>query len=548
MSTKNKTKKKNGGLNTSQSLADYFLHGAVMVFVAFLLCLYPLLYHDKYFDMGASKWAIFKWACLVGFSIITVLWAWWAFAYRDRVKPMEELKHLSGTDIAVLAFLLISLLSFMLAEDKVMALWGYDGWFMGIMSQLFFVLLYIYTSRFWRRSYATLFLMVLAAAWCYQIGILQRFGFNPMGMYDGVGEEDIEKFLSTLGQTSWYSSYAILIVPFGMYAYWKAEKKAMRIASGFFVALSFGMLCTTNSDSAYVAMVLICMVFFRYSLEENERMARFLEMITIGLFSLRVIGWMHRLFPERQRTYITGEEAISKFVTDSPVMLILLILMLLITGAVRVYLMKTENKKERFEIKSIAKPVWTVTVVAAILVIWAVILCVILVSGHKLPEGSALYNVNFFNFDLAWGNHRGFNWRAAVEALSRANLKDMLVGVGPDCFAMAMDKYYMQEVAEYWHGLQLACAHNEWLNMLVTEGILGVAAYIAVFVTAMIGASKRAVEDKRYIPYMCAILAYMGHNMFCYQQCICTPVVFIFIGIAGRYLRDYRLRGGEGNV
>ena len=84
---------------------------------------------------------------------------------------------------------------------------------------------------------------------------------------------------------------------------------------------------------------------------------------------------------------------------------------------------------------------------------------------------------------------------------------------------------------QFWAGEIVVCCHNEWLNMLVTEGILGLAAYVAVFVTALIGASKRAVEDKRYVPYMCAILAYMGHNLFCYQQCICTPVVFIAIAM-----------------
>ena len=156
-----------------------------------------------------------------------------------------------------------------------MALWGYDGWFMGVMSQLFFVLAYIYVSRFWGYSKSTIICMVGAATICYQIGILQRFGFNPMGLYDGVGEADIEKFLSTLGQTSWYSSYAILIVPFGMYFYWTAQKTWVRVLSGIFVAMGFGMLCTTNSDSAYVAMVLILMVFFKYALEDNEKMKRF---------------------------------------------------------------------------------------------------------------------------------------------------------------------------------------------------------------------------------------------------------------------------------
>ena len=85
----------------------------------------------------------------------------------------------------------------------------------------------------------------------------------------------------------------------------------------------------------------------------------------------------------------------------------------------------------------------------------------------------------------------------------------------------------LEEVYEYWHGQALACAHNEWFNMLVTQGILGVIAYIGIFVTALIRGAKTAKYNPVVIPLMALVVAYMSHNFFCYQQCICTPVVFI---------------------
>lgn len=533
-------------MTTAQSLSDYFVKGVMLVYVFFMLVLYPLLYHDKYFDMGGAKYAIFKWSSIVGLSVMTVMWLIWLISFKDKLKPEKELKSLSPTDFCAIGFLLISTLSYLLASDKAMALWGYEGWFMGVASQLFFVLAYFYVSRFWGYSKATIVCMIGAAAICYQIGILQRFGFNPLGLYDGVGEADIEKFLSTLGQTSWYSSYAILIVPFGMYFYWNTEKTNIRVLSGLFTALGFGMLCTTNSDSAYVAMVLILMVFFRYSLESNDKMKRFLEICIIGVFSMRVIGWMYALFPERQRTYITGDEKISKFVTSSTPMLILLIALMAAYALFWVISNKPKDReKSAFDISKYKTLIWRIAVVAAVLVIAGVAACVVLVTAGKMPEAlSALNNVSFFNFDVSWGNHRGFNWRAAWVAFSRANFKDLLIGVGPDCFASAMDKYYAAEVAEYWNGLQLACAHNEWLNMLVTEGILGLAAYVGIFVTSIARASKYVKDEPVLIALMAGALAYMGHNVFCYQQCICTPVVFIFMGISEVIIRSKK-RGAE---
>ena len=539
-------KKKTDSMTTAQNLSDYFVKGIMLVYVFFMLVLYPLLYHDKYFDMGQSKYTIFKWVSIVGLSLMTVMWLIWMLSFKDKLKPQEELKNFSVTDYFAAGFLLISILSYLFAADRQMALWGYNGWFMGVASQLFFVLAYFYVSRFWSYSKATIVCMVGAAAICYIIGILQRFGFNPLGMYDGVGEADIEKFLSTLGQTSWYSSYAIMIVPFGMYFYWSTENNKVRVACGIFTALGFLMLCTTNSDSAYVAMALLLMVFFRYSLESNDKLKRFLEMSIIGIFAMRLAGWVYALFPERQRTYTTGDEKISKFVTSSTAMLVLLILLMVIYALFWVITNKPKDKeKTAFDISRYKTWIWRITVVAAILVIWGVAMCVILVTTGKMPAAlSALNDVSFFNFDLAWGNHRGFNWRAAWVAFTRANFKDLCIGVGPDCFAAAMDKYYYAEVDSYWGGLQLACAHNEWLNMLVTEGILGLVAYVGIFISSVWRASKYVKDEPVLMALMAAILAYMGHNIFCYQQCICTPVVFIFMAMVEMIIRGKK-RGAE---
>ncbi|MBR3308015.1 MAG: O-antigen ligase family protein [Lachnospiraceae bacterium] len=535
----NKTKE----LSTAQALSDYFATGVMSVYVFFMLAVYPLLYHDKYFDMGAAKYQIFKWGSLIGLTVMTIMWFVWLWAFREKISPTKEVKSFSVTDWFVCAFMLVTLISYLLGYNREMGLWGYTGWNMGLMSQLFFVVSYFYVSRFWKRNRGTLICTVLAAVICYQIGILQRFGFNPLGMYDGVSDADIEKFLSTLGQTSWYSSYAVLIVPLGMYLYWTDDRKWMRIASILFTALGFGMICTTNSDSAYVAIVLIMMVFFRYSLESNEKLKRFFEMTITGLLAFRIVGWMQALFPERGRTYITGDEKISKFVTGSPWMLVLTIALLVLYAL----LVVLDNKKkadkngEGFDISKYKKLIWRLTVIAAVLVIWAVAMLVILVTQHKLPEALAsLYDVSFFNFDLSWGNHRGFNWRASAIAFSHANFKDLLVGVGPDCFAEAMDRYYAAEVAQYWGGLQLACAHNEWLNMLVTEGFLGLAAYLGIFISSLWRAAKHVKEEPVLAALMAGIVAYMGHNVFCYQQCICTPVVFIYMGITELIIRSRR--------
>lgn len=527
---KNKSKE-SAGMQTT----DYILSVMCSMYVFCMLCIYPLYYENKYFNMGDAKYHFFKYVSV--FFLVAMLFTVvaWLAARRKEMNFAIIARTFSYPDWFAVGFFVFSYFSFVLSEYKETAFYGYDGWYMGMMSQFSFVIIYFLVSRFWRWSPTTLLFALGTAAITYQLGIWQRFLIDPLGMYIDLGPEYIEKFVSTLGQTTWFSSYAVLIFPIGMFYYCYDEKKWARIFAGIFLALGYGMLVTTNSDSAYVAFILILMAFFWFALESNQTFGRFLEAVLIGLASFRVIGICRLLFPEKQITLITGDEAITAFVTGSGLMLFLLVAVAVLYGVYR-YVCKV-NKEF-----SVRKFVFlrSVMVWAAVLAVWLVLLLIILVSKEDAAPTGILQKVSeisFFRFDDQWGNHRGFNWRMAIEAFKNASLKDVLVGAGPDCFACSMDKYCFEEVYTYWQGLQLACAHNEWLNMLVTQGVLGVASYIGIFVTVIIRMGKIGKTEPAVIPFLAATLAYMGHNFFCYQQCICTPIVFIMMGIGEMIVR-----------
>lgn len=527
---KNKSKE-SAGMQTT----DYILSVMCSMYVFCMLCIYPLYYENKYFNMGDAKYHFFKYVSV--FFLVAMLFTVvaWLAARRKEMNFAIIARTFSYPDWFAVGFFVFSYFSFVLSEYKETAFYGYDGWYMGMMSQFAFVIIYFLVSRFWRWSPTTLLFALGTAAITYQLGIWQRFLIDPLGMYIDLGPEYIEKFVSTLGQTTWFSSYAVLIFPIGMFYYCYDEKKWARIFAGIFLALGYGMLATTNSDSAYVAFILILMAFFWFALESNQTFGRFLEAVLIGLASFRVIGICRLLFPEKQITLITGDEAITAFVTGSGLMLFLLVAVAVLYGVYR-YVCKV-NKE--FSVRKFAF-LRSVMVWAAVLAVWLVLLLIILVSKEDAAPTGILQKVSeisFFRFDDQWGNHRGFNWRMAIEAFKNASLKDVLVGAGPDCFACSMDKYCFEEVYTYWQGLQLACAHNEWLNMLVTQGVLGVASYIGIFVTMIIRMGKIGKTEPAVIPFLAATLAYMGHNFFCYQQCICTPIVFIMMGIGEMIVR-----------
>ena len=100
----------------------------------------------------------------------------------------------------VLAYLLLagaSVVSGGFYED---ALWGAFGWNMGFLTQVSFVLLYLYLSRFGKYYRVMLWALCLAATVVFGIGILHRLMIDPVGFYDGLTNDQKAQFLSTLGQ------------------------------------------------------------------------------------------------------------------------------------------------------------------------------------------------------------------------------------------------------------------------------------------------------------------------------------------------------------
>lgn len=127
----------------------------------------------------------------------------------------------------------------------------------------------------------------------------------------------------------------------------------------------------------------------------------------------------------------------------------------------------------------------------------------------------------YYTFDRDWGNGRGLIWYRTFQMYKDLPLINKLLGIGIGTFYQRISPYT---------DLVLANAHNEWLTAFVEMGIFGACAYLAVFITAMVTVIKRQSRHEAYL-IIATILAYMVHGLFCYQQCISTPMMVVLIGI-----------------
>lgn len=492
------------------------------VYLLGMFIVYPLFYQRRYFNMGEAKYSFYKSFTFIVLAIMAVGTLSYFIAGARTIEWKSLYKKLSLLDWFAVIYLVISFLSAILSDYGELAFQGYSGWYMGFFMQLSFVLLYFFLSRWWKWDSTIIGAACFVAVIVYFLGILHRFSLDPLDLYSGMADGQQVLFLSTLGQATWYSSYIAVTFPLGVFFFWHCKKLSYRIFGLIFTVMGFGTIVTQNSDSAFMALGITLFVFFWFSMSSNEKFQRFLEILLLMFVSFRIIGFLQLLFPSK----VVELEALSFFLSKSWLMWIPLFITLLIYLC---FLKARKNKK--FDIVKYQN-VRKFILIGILAAIPLVILCIAGVTLGILPE--QLKSIGYLNFNEYWGNNRGFTWKLAADMYLDFSPFRKLIGCGPDCFAGYGYEFFAERISAKWGDNVLANAHNEWLNMLLTQGVLGLAAYLGIFVTAVRGFSKKVKETPFLIALIACITAYIVHNAFCYQQVIATPIIFILMAIGNQ--------------
>lgn len=502
------------------------------IYTFLIMVVYPLYYQNKYYNMGEAKWMFFRNVSLICMGLLCVAFLWYigVVIYKQGTDRLIGDVSMSKVDWFVLAYFIMVLLSFILSPYKDSAIWGYDGWYMGLLSQICFVLIYFFVSRFWYWDRPVALLYLGTSAVVFLLAVLMRFMIDPLEMYKDLGEQYIILFLTTIGQATWYSSYMCILFPIGMFVFWYYDNKVVRILSGLYTALGFMTMVTQNSDSAFVSFFFIFLTLFCFSFRSNKEMKRFLEVALVALVSFRFMGICQILFPDQA----VDLDRIPTFTSQSP--FLWLVLAFVLICYLVLYLLDKKEGEKKFDIAKY-KVVPKILVVLTMVGILAVVIYIYLNTTGKLPQNLQSTN-NYLLFDEFWGNNRGSSWQIAAMTFTHSNPLRIIFGCGPDCFSSFVYESFGAQLNEKWGANTiLTNAHNEWFTSIINFGVLGGLCYLGIFVSAASEFFKKMKTQPILLGIGISIVAYMSHNFFCYQQAICTPVIFILIGIGEALIR-----------
>ena len=513
------------GMTITKQLAEY-----LFAVVAVILCVWVTFYaQDGFRQIGVAKFTAYRNIMMAGCTVLLVMMVPYFFFF---LREYGKLR-ISVTDGCVMAYLLLCGISVISGGFYQDALWGYPGWNMGFLSQLSFVLLYLFASRFGKNYRVILAVLCLTACIVYVLGILHRLLIDPIGFYEGLTDWQKTQFLSTLGQASWYGSFLAVTLPMGMGMFLYTDQKILRILCGIFMTLGFCTLVTQNSDSAYFALAGALIVFLMICVGERQLMCRFLGTLTLLFASGKVMYFLMQVHPnpEFEADFVTN------FMWTSGVTWALLVICLPATIALYAMQVKTGPRKYPEAVVRRLRRAVPVTVTAVIV---GLILIIILQTRGALPKSISdrLADVPYLTWHNEWGNGRGRIWKFSMKMFVEAKPRHKLFGVGPDCFHSYVAARYSEEQALYWGNRQLTNAHNEWMTSLVNAGILGTAAYLGIYVTAIKRFCRMQHRNLLLAGIAAACVSYMCYNLFCYQQVLCTPFIFLLMGIGEYIVRE----------
>lgn len=512
----------------------------VSLYMVALMVVLPLYSTETgYRYIGTDKCMFFRSVSLTAWKAILPLTALYLLCLmlrrlRSGRQDKTQMPLVSATDLFALVYLAAVVCSYLHSPFKAETEWGdafYGtyGWYLGLLTQLLFLGIYFAVSRLWQRKDWMIGLWIPAMTMVTLLGYLNRFGVYPLEM-----KAASPQYISTIGNINWYCGYVVTVLSCIAYYLWQGKgcsgKKWIHIVGLLSLGVGLASLVTQGSSSGIVTLLLLLGVFYLLSMKDREKLQRFFGG-SILLSCVCVFTWLLRqIWPQA----INYNERTTDILTLSPFPFFML------GGSILCWLLvRRSGRKGYFRVRAwslLGLTAWGTAGVAAILYI-------ILLSVNTMHPGGigSLSELGAFTFNASWGSNRGITWTAGLTCFLDQDLAGKLVGVGPDAMALYIhggaNPGLQQMVEEYFGRLLLTNAHNEWLTVLINEGLLGAVGYIGLILSAVCRYLKAGRKDALAGAMGMGILAYTFNNIFSFQQVMGTSAMFLLLGIGEVCLR-----------
>lgn len=549
-------------VKSHETLAEVFRNissGVTGVFVFIILAIFPLYTHDKYFDILGARYTFFKYWGIILCSILILLGILYIVLdlqnhassptalkrFFDSFKPQNIKKHIVITDIFFIIMIISMIISTCFTKYKEEAFFGTAGRYQGLECWIIYFITYLAITRTFKFKLLYIDFAILAGVFASVWGILDFFWLNPFGFFDNVTANQQGMFASSIGNLNTYTNYTIMIFALAS-AMFVLEKN--KIKTIFYLCSSLVACVGTIfgfADNAVLGFFAFYAFIPFFIFTDRRKILRYFILIDVLLVSIFLLYLSLKLPHNTYQGSFFQDLVAKQGVAYAFIPFIVLTIILYF-----VFNKLTPNYGDK--VSSNLKPLDSVVpkkllyVYVGILVAGFVLVTYIILDMNVFKKHVDLWvqipSAHQLVFDDYWGTHRGHNWRIAFTNFTQNfSTFQRLFGYGPDTYLIVSERTFYEEMVQRF-GEVYDSAHNEYINYLICEGIVGLISYLGIFISGLAIAVKNIKNNEFLIATIIAVIAYMVQATVNIAIPITTPVFFalMYIGVAEHFDKIYQ--------
>ena len=529
-----------------ESLSDIFRNiasGVTGVFVFIILAVFPLYTHDKYFDILKSRYVFYKvWTLSLVFILLALGIAYLFIDYNNNVSSpsaIERLvsafkfenlkKHIIITDIFFVVMIISMIISVAGSGFKEEAFYGNAGRYQGLECWILYFFTYLAITRTFKFKIMYLDFAIIAGCIACIWGTLDFFMLDPFGFFVNVSEMQKGMFASSVGNLNTYTNYTIIVFALAGTLF-MIEKN---IVKAVFYAITAFIGCAGSIYGLADNIVLGFFGFYLFipffAIQTRRHLLRYLILIDL-LFISAFVFWLGLKLPHNEWQWSFFQEFMGK--PGAPFIFIPVTVIVVIV-AVILYKLKPNYgdviSNDLNPLDSIL-PKQIFNVYIGIVVFGFALVTYILLDMNVFKQHTALWSQIPSSYQLVlddnWGTHRGHNWRIAFTNFTQNfSLFQKLFGYGPDTYLVVSERTFYEEMVSRY-GEVYDSAHNEYINYLICEGLVGLVSYLGILITSVRCGIKNMKNNPYIVACAIAVLAYAVQAIVNIAIPITTPVFF----------------------
>lgn len=495
-------------MNKAKNGTYYVYNKIAAAGVAALICIFPLFITNGYLNITASKYHFFCISTVV-FAVITEI----AYLCRTDRADLRKREQRNYTDIFMLVFLAVCILSFWFSDYRRAAFTGNAGRMMGLKMMLIMILAYFFISRSYKLRYREIDLLAVSFIIMCAFAVIQFMGFDPLDLLSVVAVKKRVAFISFSGNINVFASYVCIAVPMFMYLFCTETAKKRKILYCCAVVFGFFGVFASDSDAGILGLAAAFLIVFMFCCRSTGSFSEFWLLGAAFSISSLLFRVLSLIFINQCRS-------------SSPMYSALLeprVFLATFCICVLLYLLSRRFTVSDKGLKIIR--ILFITICALLFFGFFAAIVYYNVSEAGMPQG---FLSGYLRFDDSWGSERGTVWRKLCEAYLDFPIIHKIFGSGEDTVALVL-KAAESSAVKTSAGQVFDNAHNELLQYLITLGGFGVLAYLLCVGTAVRSAAKSG-SFLRQASSIC-VCVYFVQSFVTITQPITTPLLFVFLGM-----------------